>query len=51
MLHKLRDRSTKMLLAEEHHAVQALGFDREHESLCEGVADNATENNLDDTAI
>jgi hypothetical protein len=33
----LRDRSPEMPLAEDHQSIQTLGFDREHESLCEGV--------------
>ncbi len=32
VLEKLLDRSSEMTLAEDDHAVQALGFDRQHES-------------------
>jgi len=37
VLDVLLDRSTKMPFADWHDAIQALGFDREHESLGEGV--------------
>ncbi len=37
VFHVLRDRSPEVSLAEDHHAIQALGLDREHESLREGV--------------
>ncbi len=37
VLHVLRDRSPQMPLAEDHQAIQALGLDREHESLRVGV--------------
>ena len=37
VLHVLRDRSPEVLLTEDYQSTQALGFDREHESLGEGV--------------
>ncbi len=37
VLHVLRDRSPEVAFAEDHQSTQTLGFDREHESLGEGV--------------
>ena len=37
MFYVLLDDAPEVLLAKDHHAIQALGLDREHESLRDGV--------------